>query len=170
MDRQPTLIGALVRLRPLVETDRAALYVVASDPLIWEQHPAHDRWRPDVFAAFFDDALAKGGALAVEDAATGALIGSSRFQNHDPADGGSVEIGWTFLARSHWRCGVNRDMKRLMLDYALASVARVLFTVGEGNARSIRALEAIGARWTGEVEDRPMADGITRHLRYFIER
>lgn len=167
MDRQPTLVGSLVRLRPLREEDRAALHAVAADPLIWQQHPAHDRWQPDVFAAFFNDALAKGGALAVEDAHTGALIGSSRFQNHDPADGGSVEIGWTFLARSQWRTGANREMKRLMLDHAFRHVARVFFTVGEGNARSRRALEGIGARWSGEAEVRAVGG---RHLRYVIDR
>lgn len=165
MDRQPTLIGKLVRLRPLSEDDRDALHAVAADPLIWEQHPAHDRWQPQVFTAFFDDALAKGGALAVEDAATGALIGSTRFQSHDPANGGEVEIGWTFLARSHWRNGTNREMKRLMLDHAFAEVARVWFTIGADNMRSRRAAEGIGARWTGEVQH--TADG--NRVRYLIE-
>lgn len=167
MDRQPTLVGALVRLRPLREDDRDALHAVAADPLIWEQHPAHDRWQRQVFDAFFDDALARGGALAVEDAVTGDLIGSSRFQGHDPTHGGSVEIGWTFLARKHWRTGVNREMKRLMLDHAFAHVARAFFTVGEGNLRSRRALEGIGARRTGEAEDRAVGGP---HLRYLIER
>ena len=59
---------------------------------------------------------------AVIDKASGAIIGSSRFQNHDPADGGSVEIGWTFLARSHWGGSYNAEMKRLMLAHALQSV------------------------------------------------
>jgi RimJ/RimL family protein N-acetyltransferase len=102
VDRQPTLEGERLLLRPLRADDWEATFAVASDPLIWEVHPANDRWQEPVFRAYFDDALAQGGALAVIDRATGAIIGSSRFQNHDPADGGSVEIGWTFLARSHW--------------------------------------------------------------------
>jgi RimJ/RimL family protein N-acetyltransferase len=36
---QPTLKGALLVLRPLRPEDFDALYAVASDPLIWEQHP-----------------------------------------------------------------------------------------------------------------------------------
>jgi RimJ/RimL family protein N-acetyltransferase len=146
MDRQPVLEGERLLLRPLREEDWDALYAVASDPLIWEVHPAGDRWQEDVFRAYFDDALAKGGALAVIDRRSGAVIGSSRMQGHDPAGGGSVEIGWTFLARSHWGGEINREMKRLMLGHALQFVERVVFRVGETNLRSRRAMEKIGGR------------------------
>jgi N-acetyltransferase len=68
MDLQPTLKGELVELRPLRPDDRDALYAIAADPLIWEQHPAGDRWREPVFRTFFREALASGGALAALDA------------------------------------------------------------------------------------------------------
>ena len=38
--RQPTLQNALVLVRPLQQEDFDALFEVAADPLIWEQHPA----------------------------------------------------------------------------------------------------------------------------------
>ena len=41
-DRQPILTGELLELRPLRQADWAALFAVASDPLIWEQHPDSD--------------------------------------------------------------------------------------------------------------------------------
>lgn len=171
LDRQPVLEGELVRLRPLRAEDWNALFAVASDPLVWEQHPAHDRWREPVFRAFFEDALANKGALVALDAASGAVIGSSRFQGLEEADGGSVEIGWTFLARSHWGGRWNHEMKRLMLTHALASVAEVRFLVGETNTRSRRALENIGAQLTDRREDRVMADGaVIPHLTYVITR
>ena len=171
LDRQPVLEGEHVCLRPLRPEDWDALFAVASDPLIWEQHPAHDRWREPVFRAFFDDALANKGALVALDAQTGAVIGSSRFQGLEEADGGSVEIGWTFLARSHWGGRWNHEMKRLMLAHALASVAEVRFLVGETNTRSRRALERIGARLTDRREERVMADGkVIPHLTYAITR
>ncbi len=44
LNRQPTLEDELVRLRPLEEADSEALYEVAQDPLIWEQHPS-DRYQ-----------------------------------------------------------------------------------------------------------------------------
>ena len=124
----------------MAEADREPLYAVASDPQLWALHPAHDRWQRPVFDAFFNDALARGGALAIVERSTGAIIGSSRFQNYDPQAGGSVEIGWTFLARSHWGGGTNRELKRLMLGHALAQVERALFMVGADNLRSCRAL------------------------------
>ncbi len=170
MDRQPVLDGERLRLRPLREDDWQALYAVASDPLIWDIHPAHDRWREPVFRAFFEDALAKGGALAVIDMASDTMIGSSRYQGHEAADGGSVEIGWTFLARSHWGGGTNREMKRLMLAHAFRFVERVVFMVGEGNLRSRRAMEKIGGRLTDYREVRMMAGGEMAHVQFEIPR
>lgn len=171
LDRQPVLEGEHVRLSPLRESDWDALFAVASDPLIWEQHPAHDRWQEPVFRAFFADALANKGALVALDAVTGAVIGSSRYQGLEEAGGGSVEIGWTFLARSHWGGRTNHEMKRLMLTHALASVAEVRFLVGETNTRSRTALERIGAKLTDRREERIMAGGaVIPHLTYAITR
>lgn len=170
LDRQPTLEGERLLLRPLRADDWDALYAVASDPLIWQQHPAHDRWREDVFRAFFDDALAQGGALVITDRTSGAVIGSSRYQGLDEAGGGSVEIGWTFLARACWGDGTNRELKRLMLAHALASVAECRFVVGEANHRSRRAMEKIGGQLNGRVDERMMAGKIVRHVTYVITR
>ncbi|MBS0482922.1 MAG: GNAT family N-acetyltransferase [Proteobacteria bacterium] len=171
MDRQPVLEGERLLLRPLTPDDWHALYAVASDPLVWKLHPASDRWKEDVFRAYFADALAQGGALAVIDRESGAIIGSSRFQAYDAAHGGSVEIGWTFLARSHWGGAFNREMKRLMLAHALRFVERVDFRVGERNLRSRRAMEKIGGKLSGRdggvVET---VSGPARHVVYEITR
>ena len=170
MNRQPVLEGELLMLRPLREDDWDALLAVASDPLIWKIHPAHDRWQEAVFRAFFADALAKGGALAVIDRSSETMIGSSRYQGHEAASGGSVEIGWTFLARSHWGGGSNREMKRLMLGHAFSFVERVVFMVGEDNLRSRRAMEKIGGRLTDYRGVRLMAGGEMVHVQYEITR
>lgn len=171
MDRQPVLEGERLLLRPLCPDDWDALYAVARDPLVWELHPANDRWKEEVFRAYFADALAQGGALAVIDKSSGAIIGSSRMQGHDPADGGSVEIGWTFLGRDYWGGAFNREMKRLMLAHALHFVERVDFRVGENNLRSRGAMEKVGGRLSardgGVVET---ASGPARHVIYEITR
>lgn len=73
--KQPALTSDLVMLRPLRAADYEALYGVASDPLLWEQHPASDRYKPEVFRALFDESLASGGALVILDAKTRAVIG-----------------------------------------------------------------------------------------------
>src|SRR5439155_15845475 len=113
-DLQPTLQGELLELRPLRPEDFPALYAVASDPLIWEQHPCKDRYKAEVFEVFFRDALASGGALLATDSKDDRVIGSSRFYGYNE-ERTEIEIGWTFLARSHWGGRYNREMKRLML-------------------------------------------------------
>ncbi len=170
MERQPTLAGEHLLLRPLREADWDALYAIAADRLIWELHPAHDRWQEPVFRAYFADAMEQGGALVVIDRASGAMIGGSRMQFYDPADGGSIEIGWTFLARSHWGGRYNREMKRLMLAYALGSVERVKFRVGEDNLRSRRAMEKIGGQLTDETTITERAGRGVVHVTYEITR
>src|SRR5688572_2532047 len=136
IDRQPILEGERLLLRPLTEADWDALYAVAADRELWAVHPSHDRWQEPVFRAFFDDALAKGGALAIVDKASGAVIGSSRFQPCDRVAEDVLEIGWSFLARDYWGRGYNAEFKRLMLEHAFRSVDRVLFCVGADNVIS----------------------------------
>lgn len=173
MNRQPTLDNDRFLLRPLAEDDWEALFDIASDPAIWEQHPMHDRWRADVFREFFVDALAKGGALAIIDKArgeAGEIIGSSRFQAFDETEGGSVEIGWTFFARRCWGKGINSAVKRMMLTHAFDSVARVDFRVGETNYRSRIALENIGAERSRRTELTQYQGKRVLHIVYELTR
>ena len=145
---QPVLKGDLIELRPLRPEDHDDLYAVASDPLIWEQHPDKTRYEVAGFRVFFDEALASGGALIAIDAVTQRAIGSSRFHGYD-AERDEVEIGWTFLARSHWGGRHNGEMKRLMLQHAFRFVSRVVFLIGPQNLRSQRAVEKIGGVFAG---------------------
>jgi RimJ/RimL family protein N-acetyltransferase len=150
-DAQPVLTGERVELRPLEAQDWDALYAVAADPLIWEQHPASDRWREPVFRTFFEGALESGGAFVVLDRADGRAIGSTRFHGFD-GERRQVEIGWSFLARSHWGGAYNGEMKRLMLDHAFRFVDSVLFLIGPMNMRSQAAVAKLGAVPEGRVE------------------
>lgn len=169
MDRQPVLTGPRLTLRPLREADREALFAIAADPLLWEQHPINDRWQRAVFDAFIDEALAAGGALVAVLRDSGSLAGSSQFRA-TPLDPQAVEIGWTFLARAHWGTRLNHEMKRLMLAHALASVPRVLFRIGERNTRSRLAIEAVGGVLTNLVEEGSYRGRPVRHVVYTIDR
>ena len=144
---QPHLVGDLLEVRPLRPEDRESLFAVASDPLIWEQHPAPDRYQEDVFKSFFREALESGGALIVIDRKTQKIIGSSRYFAFESTRS-EIEIGWTFLARSHWGGKYNGELKRLMLDHAFKFIERVVFLVGPTNFRSQKALEKIGGIMT----------------------
>jgi len=168
-DLQPNLKGDLIELRPLRPEDWDDLFAVASDPLIWKQHPESDRYKEEVFRTFFQGALESGGAFVVIDAKSKQIIGSTRFHGYDP-EKSEVEIGWTFLARKYWGGRHNREMKQLMLAHAFQFVENVVFYVGGNNMRSRRATEKIGAIESGMVKkvygNRPPSI----NLRYVIKK
>lgn len=144
-DYAPRLTGDSLSLRPLLASDFDALYAAASDPLIWEQHPEPLRYQRPVFEKFFAGAVASGGALLVTANETGAAVGTSRYYEWNP-DKREIAIGYTFLARTHWGGGANREMKQLMLRHAFKFVDTVWFHVGKDNWRSRKAMEKIGGR------------------------
>jgi RimJ/RimL family protein N-acetyltransferase len=147
---QPRIENQWIKLEPLAPSDFEALYLVASDPLIWEQHPNKDRYQREVFATYFTGAIESGGAFRVIDRTTGALIGSSRYYDSDEVKR-VIAIGYTFIARSHWGGHFNRALKTLMLEHAFRFVDRVIFHVGAGNLRSRKAMEKLGAAYIGAV-------------------
>jgi len=151
-DYQPVLRGSLVELRPLRAEDRDDLYAVAADPLIWEQHPVKSRCEKRGFQQFFHESLESGGALVITDRETKRIIGSSRFHGYS-ADRDEVEIGWTFLARTHWGGTYNGQVKDLMLQHAFRFVKHVVFLIGPDNIRSQRSVEKIGAARVGSRPD-----------------
>jgi RimJ/RimL family protein N-acetyltransferase len=168
-DLQPTLKGDLIEIRPLALEDFNALFTAASDPLIWEQHPENDRHKREVFQRFFDGAIESKGAFVVIEQKSGRIIGSSRYCNLNPAER-EVEIGWTFLERAFWGGPYNRELKTLMLNHAFRFVDRVLFVVGQGNVRSQKALEKIGAKFLKKAH-LPAPDGTMKpNLVFVIKR
>lgn len=169
VDWQPVIGNGRVSLQPLREGDFESLYAVASDPLVWQQHPNPDRWQRSVFEKWFEGALQSRGALRVFDAMGDALIGSSRFYGHDPS-ARTVLIGYTFLARSHWGGVYNPALKALMLDYAFQHVDRVLFHVGEGNRRSRIAMERLGGVPCGALPVTYYGEQPTTNVVYAIDR
>lgn len=165
---QPHLAGKLIDVRPLVPADWDALFAVASDPLIWEQHPATDRYQEDVFRDFFQGALDSGGAIVVVDKQTGEIIGSSRYHAYDPVTS-EIEIGWTFLARKYWGGIYNGELKHLMLTHAFRFVDRVAFIVGEDNWRSRKAVEKIGGVLAGTVQ-KHYGNQLVTNVKYVIAK
>ncbi len=145
MNLQPTLEDELIILRPLAEDDFDALYEVAQDPLIWEQHPNWDRYKRDVFIEFFSGAMQSKGAFLILDKETRKVIGSTRFKKIEGVEN-AIEIGWSFLARDKWGGTYNRSMKKLMIDYALNHIGHIIFYIGNDNIRSQKAVEKLGGR------------------------
>ena len=158
--------GNLVQLRPLKAGEFESLFLAASDPRIWEQHPSPLRYQREVFQKFFDDALASKGALAILDAQTSRVIGSSRYYEYNPQLS-EVVIGYTFLTREFWGGPANRELKTLMLDHAFQYVDHVLFHVGATNRRSQKAMEKIGGEL---IEKKFKLDCGEKREDYFIYR
>lgn len=148
MNLQKVLTGELVTLKPLTAADHESLLKAASDPLIWELHPQPDRYKPEVFKNFFEEALKSKGAYVILDKATSEVIGSSRYYDYSESNS-SVLIGYTFLVCKCWGGNYNKDLKKLMINYALEFVKTTYFQVGINNIRSQRAMEKIGGTNAG---------------------
>jgi RimJ/RimL family protein N-acetyltransferase len=142
-DFQPTLVGPTVMIRPVSSDDWPELFKAGSDPEIWKVHPIRDRYTEPEFRKFFDGAVKSKMGFVFVDRSSGALIGSSRYFGYEP-EPSEIEIGWTFIVRSHWGGATNREVKRLMLDHAFTFVDTVIFWVGEKNWRSQAAMTKIG--------------------------
>jgi RimJ/RimL family protein N-acetyltransferase len=162
---QPTLEDSELVLRPLRADDFDALFAVASDPELWAQHPARNRYRHDVFVEFFEAAMRSGGAFAIIEKKTDKIIGSSRYYDLR-VDAGEIEIGWTFISRLHWGSGTNAAVKKLMLSHAFKFVDTVIFLVGSTNLRSRRAVEKLGA----VVRDENAIHDGAAHVVYALKR
>jgi N-acetyltransferase len=169
IDLQPTLVGPHLLVRPVSAEDWSEMFAAASDPLTWALHPISDRYTEPVFREFFDGALASGSAFSLVDRASGRIVGSSRYNGHDP-DRREIEIGWTFLARDCWGGDANREVKQLMLDHAFGFVDTVIFLVGETNLRSRGAMTKIGGVLRPGIIARTLNGATHNHLVYEIRR
>lgn len=143
------LANSVVKLVPLTTNDFEALFAVASDPLIWEQHPASNRYQREIFQDFFDSAIESKGAFLIVNPETDAVIGSTRFYNYCEEES-KIIIGYTFYAREYWGGTHNPACKKLMMEYAFRFVDTVTFEIAAVNIRSQRAIQKLGATKVSE--------------------
>jgi len=169
-DLQPTFLhDDLIKLIPLQECDFDQLFEVASDPLVWEQHPNKLRYQKEVFQNYFEGAIQSKGAFFIREAKTNEPIGSSRFYDYNEKDN-SVLIGYTFIGRKFWSNGYNKALKKLMLDYVFQYVDKVYFHIGANNIRSQKAIEKIGATKIDEFEVEYYGEDSKLNYIYVINR
>jgi RimJ/RimL family protein N-acetyltransferase len=149
-----TLVGERVRLEPLEVGHLAGLVAAAADPSTWTwlHAPLTDEaamrdWLADALRA--RDAGAEM-PFATVDAASGAVLGSTRYMAIAPAHR-RLEIGWTWLAPAVQGTGVNTEAKLLLLEHAFERLGalRVELKTDALNDRSRAALAAIGATFEG---------------------
>jgi N-acetyltransferase len=143
------LKNEVVQLVPLQESDFDRLYEVASDPLVWEQHPNPNRYQQEIFKTYFEGAMLSKGAFIVLNSKTNEVVGCSRFYDLD-ATTNAIKIGYTFIGRKFWGQNFNKNMKSLMINHALDKLENVIFDIGATNIRSQMAIIKIGATKIGE--------------------
>lgn len=143
-DDRSSLSGPTLALRPLHEADRKGLTAAASDPETWAGHPARDRYKRDVFDAYFDFLIKAGGTVAILDRVADTIIGCSRYYV-PPDQPDDIGIGFTFLRHTYWGGRSNFELKTLMLDHAFGQVRTVWFHIARTNIRSQKATAKLGA-------------------------
>jgi N-acetyltransferase len=168
-DRQPTLIGEHVTLRPLNEADWDAVFEAASDPLIWALHPATDRYTEEAFRPYFHERLASRGTLILVERSSNRVLGWSSYGPYDELLD-EVEIGWTFLIRDVWGGDMNHQVKELMLEHAFTCAHTVSLRIAATNLRSRRATEKLGAVLTDRSQSVEFNGTAIAHVTYTITR
>ncbi len=168
-DLQPTLENSLVILKPLKESDFEQLYNVASDPEIWEQHPAKERSQRDGFSKFFKEAIDAKTAFLVIEKKTQKVIGTSRY-NPSGESPKAIEIGWTFLAKKYWGGEYNKSIKELMIGHAFKYFDTILFYIDKNNFRSQKAVEKIGGKRISSLNGKVLEIRPTASVIYCLEK
>jgi N-acetyltransferase len=140
------LTNSGVELRPLQWEDLDELRLEASDPAIWEQHPAKERASEDGFKNFFEASMNKRSTYVIHHIGENKLIGMSSYYDYDDYHD-LICIGFTFIGARYWGQGVNAVVKEMMMQYAYdkLGVKHILFHVDDRNIRSQKALQKIGA-------------------------
>jgi N-acetyltransferase len=174
MNPQPvTLSGPFVRLVPLTLDHVPALARIGLDPDLWRWVPTpittSDEMRAYVGSALDEQARGLALPFVIVDAANDEVIGCTRFGNID-AKNRRLEIGWTWLARSHQRTAANTNAKRLLLGHAFDDLGamRVELKTDALNDKSRAAIGRLGAVQEGIVRKHSItASGRVRDAVYF---
>lgn len=170
---RPMLAGHGIRLEPLSAAHLPGLAAAIEDGALWELPVTivpHPRDLPQ-FLANAEAGMAAGTELvfATIDAASGAVVGSTRFLRIDHPHR-RVEIGFTFIAASRQRSHVNTAAKLLMLAHAFEQWGfnRVELMTDVRNERSRAAILRLGARPEGVLRKHMiMRDGHVRDSMLF---
>ncbi|HEX7737162.1 MAG TPA: GNAT family protein [Ktedonobacteraceae bacterium] len=170
-----TLTGRFARLEPLRLEHAAELYEASrQEPDLWRYMPVS---QPGAVAemeriiAFHLREKEKGHhlPLAIIDLASDHTVGSTCYLEVSLQERG-LEIGWTWLAPSVQRTGINTECKYLLLSYAFEQwgAIRVQLKTHHLNLQSQRAIERLGAVKEGVLRNHKiMPDGSYRHSVYY---
>ncbi len=168
-----TLEGKSVRLEPMRMDHSRALCQVGLDEAIWRWTPSRLKDESDVelhvSKALADQAAGKALPFVTIEAATGTVVGSTRFGNIDPVNR-KAEIGWTWINPRWQRTAINTEGKLLMLTHAFEvwKCIRVELKTDANNERSRAAIARLGAVEEGTLRNHMIVEsGRYRDSVYF---
>lgn len=151
----PGMEGRHVRLESLAECHADDLLAVGRDESIWTyltRGPFIDRADVVQWIRKAGTLREKGEQIpfAVVDAATGRVVGSTRYLDIRPHDR-AIEIGYTWLAPAVQRTAINTECKLLLLRHAFESMGagRVQLKTDLRNVRSQAAIARLGVMREG---------------------
>src|SRR5215469_4499433 len=142
-----------VRLEPLTENHLPDLMAHCADQALWELVYADNPFTNEADAqSWLREALddPQFYAFAIIDKTTNRAIGSTRYGDIH-TEHKKREIGWTFIAQSHWRTHVNTECKYLLIRHAfeVLDLNRVALKANGKNMRSRNAMARFGASYEG---------------------
>jgi [ribosomal protein S5]-alanine N-acetyltransferase len=156
----PTVTTERLLLRPFRESDLDRYHDALGQPEVFEslgqpRPPSRDdAW--EQMAVFLGQWELRGtGQWALEERATGRLIGRAGLHQPERVDWPGLEVGWT-LHPDAWGHGYATEAGRAAIDYAFEVLRRdeVVSIIAATNTRSQAVATRLSLRW---VEDRTMA-------------
>ncbi|NKC15209.1 MAG: GNAT family N-acetyltransferase [Gammaproteobacteria bacterium] len=168
MMQPKTLTGQYVRLEPLTEAHHDGLCKAIADGKLWKLFVTLVPRLEDV-SGFIRQAVNEQESglslvFATMDIATSKVVGSTRFMKADFTHK-RLEVGHTFIAKSHQRSRINTEAKLLMLKHAfeVLGMNRVELLTDYLNQSSRRAILRLGAKEEGTLRNHMiMPDGRVR--------
>lgn len=158
------LEGQHARLEPLLPTHEESLIAAAGDGELWNSTFTIVPSRADMasYIATALEAQARGSELpfVIIRKASGQIVGSTRFYGIESVDR-RVEIGYTWLAASAQRTGVNTEAKLLLLTHAFERwrCIRVALVTDVLNEQSRAAILRLGAKEEGVLRNHLIMPG-----------
>ncbi|MBN2471570.1 MAG: GNAT family N-acetyltransferase [Anaerolineae bacterium] len=168
------LTGREIRLEPLREDFAADLFEAAQTPDLFTYFRyrfAPEEWTVEGFREFVRSTYQRTAAcpFAIIHQASGKAIGQTCYLNIRPADF-ALEIGASWIGPAYQHTAVNPEAKFLLLRHAFETLGciRLEIKTDSRNARSIRAIEKLGATWEGVLRKHLiLPDGYIRDSVYY---
>jgi RimJ/RimL family protein N-acetyltransferase len=158
------LEGQHVLLEPLSAAHEESLIAAAGDGELWNSNvtvvPTRATMIDYISSALNAQAYGRELPFVIIQRSSGQVVGSTRFYDIEPKDR-HVEIGYTWLAASAQRTGVNTEAKLLLLTHAFEvwRCIRVAFITDVLNQQSRAAILRLGAKEEGILRNHMVMPG-----------